>query len=71
MEALASRCFLFGNPAGHLSSVALWLCVPGSLRVCPFGGMSVFGYIKRTATNHTWQYPESSHLEGLRRLSCG
>ena len=25
-----------------LRSVALWLCVPGSLRVCPFGGSSPY-----------------------------
>ncbi len=34
-----SLCFLFGNPADHLT-MALWLCVPGLLRVCPFGGSS-------------------------------
>jgi len=42
-------CFLFGSPADHRLDVVLWLCVPGSLRVCPFGGTPRYSVVSSLA----------------------
>jgi len=50
-------CFLFGNPADHRWRWSRRLCVPGSLRVCPFGGSPRYaiGTANTSASAPFWQ----------------